>query len=414
MQISTGLFVLIVLLALLVGLAVGFLVSTVRGVRRLADAGRLQAEADGRALAAQERAELLERQLDQVQVRAQDEGQVRQLLQPVRARLDDMHANVTRLEREQGNQMAQLQEQLRHARLADEALTAATTRIDAALRNDKVRGQWGEAQLERILEMSGMTRHIDFETQHAIGDAESSNRPDVVIHVPGGHSIAIDAKVPMGSYLAAVEAGAEPGEEGARSREAKLVAHAKAVRGHVDALAKRNYPAKLPSSPPITVMFLPSEALLIAALEADPGLTEHALSKGVAMVGPSGLLSLLQSMASVLRLQRATDEARQLLALGDELVDRVGSVAGHLGELGKSLTKSVEHYNRSVGSMESRLLVTLRRLNERAENLEVSDIDSAHGQVREFISPELAAASHRETPTISGSSSTSPTGHPDR
>ena len=197
----------------------------------------------------------------------------------------------------------------------------------------------------------------------------------------------------MDAYLEASAIGDRATGEEAERRERLLAAHARALRGHVDALAKRRYHDQLPGSPELVIMFVPSEGLLASALEADPTLLEHALRQGVAPTSPASLLALLRTTASIWSAEQVTAEARELLALGRTLYERLGVVAGHLTSLGRSLRSSVQHYNKVVGSVEQRLLVTARDFESLAtKDLDVEPIATDDAQVRTFTAPELALA----------------------
>ena len=271
----------------------------------------------------------------------------------------------------------------------------------------------------RVLEASGMMRHVDFSEQRTIGalvqrrggpagasgavgsvgsasgeGATGRSRPDIVVHLPGEGYLAVDAKAPMDSYLAATAVqGSGPEDEQRRSQ--LLEAHARALRGHVDQLAGRRYDRALGDSPELVVLFVPAEAVLSAALEADPALLEHALGRGVALASPVSLLTLLRTCATAWARTAVNDDARELLELGRTLYERLGTVAGHLDALGGALRRSVTAYNKAVGSMENRLLVTARSLETLGEQVDSPTLISADAaQVRTFTAPELTADGH--------------------
>ena len=220
---------------------------------------------------------------------------------------------------------------------------------------------WGETQLRRVVEAAGLTRYVDFDTQTSITSDAGAGRPDMVIRLPGDKAIAVDAKVPLDAYL---EASAIPltalGAEGAR-RKALLDKHVKAVRAHVDALAKKTYWAGLSSSPEFVVCFVPSESLLAAALEEDPSLLDYAFGKRVALASPVNLWAVLKTVAYTWTQQDVSQEARALFELGNELYERLGKLAGHADDLRRAIERTVDSYNRFAGSLESRVLVTARR-----------------------------------------------------
>ena len=258
-----------------------------------------------------------------------------------------------------------------------------------------------------------MMRHVDFSEQRTIGalvqrrgglgaatdsgsGAAGRSRPDVVVHLPGDGYLAVDAKAPMDSYLVATAVqGSGPQDEERRSD--LLAAHAKALRGHVDQLAARRYDRALGDSPELVVLFVPAEAVLSAALEADPALLEHALGRGVALTSPVSLLTLLRTCATAWARTTVNDDARELLELGRTLYERLGTVAGHLDALGGALRRSVTAYNKAVGSMENRLLVTARSLETLGEQVDSPALISADAaQVRTFTAPELTGVINGE------------------
>lgn len=418
------------LAALLIGLVLGLLtgaaLGNARAIARSTTAltsgddatSRLRAEAAGwRA-----RAEELESRAQIAEERSDRDGSVLRALAPVRAQLEQVGARVEEMERQRAAQHATLTEQLRAGAASEKELRRATTALEAALRSRSARGLWGEVELARVLEASGMMRHIDFSEQRGLAGlapagaratgGSFTGRPDVVVHLPGQAHLAVDAKVPLDSYLRACgldsspTAGAahEPTEAshaeagGARAvppseRERLLAAHAKALRSHIDALAERHYDRSLEGSPEMVVLFVPAEPILSAALDADPTLMEHALDRGVALTTPASLLALLRTCALAWARTAVNEEAAELLALGRTLYQRLDTVAEHLTALGKALTRSVSAYNKAVGSVESRLLVTARGFESLGEGLSrPSPIGLEDAQVRAFSAPEFTSS----------------------
>lgn len=293
--------------------------------------------------------------------RERREQQVLRALAPVQESLQAMQGKVDALERERREQFGSLAEQLRRAQESDEALRSTTESLAGALRSNSARGVWGETQLRRIVESAGLTRYVDFETQATIGSDAGAGRPDLIVRLPGDKALAVDAKVPLGAYL---EASAIPvtavGAEGAR-RKTLLERHVKAVRAHVDALAKKAYWAGLTSSPEFVVCFIPSESLLAAALEEDPSLLDYAFSQRVALASPVNLWAVLKTVAYTWTQQDVSDEARTLFALGNELYQRLSGLAGHAEDLRRAIERTVDSYNRFTASLETRVLVTARK-----------------------------------------------------
>ncbi|EJF46580.1 DNA recombination protein RmuC [Actinomyces massiliensis] len=427
------------LLFLLIGVGLGAALGYFAALTRTAH--RQTAGEDGasmlRAEAAQwrARAEELSERAELAEERAERDGSVLRALAPVRAQLEQMGSRVESvgsrveaMERQRAAQHATLTEQLRVNAEADRELRRATTTLEGALRSRSARGVWGEVELARVLEISGMMPHVDFVEQRTVGavigrragaapsrDA-ARGRPDVVIHLPGSGHLALDAKVPLDSYLTAASIGQtdEDADGTDDSRRHKLlVAHARALRGHVDALAERHYDKHLNDSPELVVLFIPAEPILAAALDADPGLLEHSLGRGVALTTPSSLLALLRTCATAWARTAVNDDARELLALGRTLYERLGTVAGHLDSLGTALSRSVTAYNRAVGSMESRLLVTARSFTTLGEGLaSPAPIEPDAAQVRQFTSAEVASAAPQAAePPTSAESREKPAGY---
>ncbi|MFT4212030.1 MAG: DNA recombination protein RmuC, partial [Microbacterium sp.] len=288
------------------------------------------------------------------------EQSVLRALAPVGESLGQMQRKMAELERDRSLQYGALAEQLRHSRESEEALRRTTDSLASALRSSSARGVWGETQLRRVVEAAGLTRHVDFDLQHATASDAGAGRPDMVVHLPGGKSLAVDAKVPLDAFLAASAIPDAAGAE-AQRRAALLTAHAKAVRAHVDALAKRAYWNGLDTSPEFVICFLPNESLLSTALDTDPGLLEYAFGKRVALASPVNLWAVLKTVAYTWTQDAVSDQARELFALGNQLYDRLGSLVGHVDELRRGIERTVEGYNRLVGSLETRVLVSARR-----------------------------------------------------
>lgn len=366
----------LVILALALGVAGGWVVASARAAAR----GAVEQQALGARVAAAETARSgLQAQLDhQVALYRELVGQSRsdqaareererreqtvlRALDPVRETLDAMQRKVDGLERDRVEQYSALGEQLRLSREADEALRATTESLASAMRSGTTRGVWGETQLRRVVEAAGLTRYVDFDLQAAVSSDAGAGRPDMVVRLPGGKALAVDAKVPLEAYLqASAIAVTAQGDEGAR-RASLLSRHAKAVRAHVDALAKKTYWAGLASSPEFVICFLPSESLLASALDEDPALLDYAFTRRVALASPVNLWAVLKTVAFTWTQQDVSDEARTLFALGTELYERVGVLAGHANDLRRAIEKTVDSYNRFAGSLESRVLVTARK-----------------------------------------------------
>ncbi|GAA1783435.1 DNA recombination protein RmuC [Pseudarthrobacter sulfonivorans] len=309
--------------------------------------------------------------------RSQD-GNVLRALAPVAEKLTAVQQQVALLERDRLEQYGQLAQQLQEARLSDAQLIRSTHALESALRSNSARGQWGEVQLRRVVEASGMLKHVDFLEQVHSAGGDSTIRPDLVVQLPGQKQLVVDAKVPLSSYLEAQELGSGSGPEqatgnglgakGHASQQALLAAHAKALRAHVDALSSKKYWDIPGNSPELVICFLPAESILAAALMADATLLDHALSRNVVLASPSTLLAVLKSVAFTWRQDVLTDNARELFDLARQLYERMGTLGENVGKLGSSLKSSVDRYNSLIGTLEARILPTARKLNAMDES----------------------------------------------
>ncbi|MGO1735199.1 MAG: DNA recombination protein RmuC [Leucobacter sp.] len=341
--------------------------------------------------AAEARAHGLEERLRDASAQAQrrveldrEEQRVLQQLTPLQESLGKLERTVAVLEQQRAAQHGELTEQLRHAASAEEKLRGTAETLAAALRSNNTRGLWGETQLRRIIEAAGMLEHVDFSVQQQLSTEHGGARPDMVVHLPGNKSIAIDAKVPFDAHLEAQHLEmADP------QRDILIAKHAKALRDHVIALSARDYWTALPDSPELVIAFLPSESLLSAALDTDPLLLEFAFERRVALASPVSLWAILKSIAHSWRQESLTAEARRLFELSRELHTRLGRTANHLDKLGRTISRSVLDYNAFVGSLERQVLPTARKieqLNGEKISAEPAQLEEA---VRPLTSPEL-------------------------
>lgn len=314
--------------------------------------------------AAAQRQELLTQQRADQAERAEAERRehaVLQALSPVRETLTTMQEKLAELERQRSEQYGTLAEQLKQAQRSDEQLRVTTESLASALRSNSTRGVWGETQLRRVVEAAGLTRYVDFDTQASISTDAGAGRPDMVIKLPGGKTIAVDAKAPLEHYIEASQIPVTAsGEEGARRKEL-LGRHVRAVRAHVDALAKKQYWEGFAASPEFVVCFIPSESLLSSALEEDPSLLDHAFGKRVALASPVNLWAVLKTVAYTWTQQDVSTEAKRLYELGNTLYQRLGTMAGHAEGLRRAIERTVASYNSFANSLESRVLVTARQ-----------------------------------------------------
>ncbi|MEV7605249.1 DNA recombination protein RmuC [Paenarthrobacter sp. NPDC089322] len=329
------------------------------------------------------------------------DGSVLRALAPVAEKLTAVQQQVSLLERDRVEQYGQLAQQLQDARQSDEQLLRSTHALASALRSNSARGQWGEVQLRRVVEAAGMLRHVDFQEQVHAGGGENNLRPDLVVQLPGGKQLVVDAKVPLASYLAAqeqVHGNGVLGESFAQTinQDSKtlLAQHAKALKAHIDALAAKKYWDIPGHSPELVICFLPAESILASALEADAGLLEHALSKNVVLASPGTLLAVLKSVAFTWRQDVLTDSAHELFELAKQLYERMGTLGENVGKLGSSLKTSVDRYNAMVGTLEARVLPTARKLNT-MDDAGLLAPPSVETVPRALAAPELLAVEGR-------------------
>ncbi len=300
--------------------------------------------------------------------RDREENKLLQALAPVKVHLEQMQLTVASLEKERTEQFGSIQQQLKSAIESDEQLRKQTQALSQALTSNNVRGVWGEAQLRKLVELAGLIKHADFDEQATISTNAGAGRADMVINLPGGKSLAIDSKVPFSAYQeASAISELATGEEAAR-RSRLIGEHVKAVKAHIDALGTKSYWSGLDSSPDFVIAFIPSESLLSAALDADPALLEYAFKKNVALASPVSLFSVLKTINFIWRQNADESSVRNMIKLGKELYERVGKVAEHADKLGRSITTTVKDYNQFVSSLEGRMLVTARKLNDLDEN----------------------------------------------
>ena len=282
------------------------------------------------------------------------------LLQPVHERLERYETTVQKVEAERRDAFGMLSGQIEAMRTGTERVSAEAAKLVNALRNaPKARGRWGEQQLRNVLEACGLSEHCDFSTEVSVGDGEGGRlRPDVVVRVPGGQSLVIDAKVSLNDYQDAFGAIDET------DRATHLSAHALAIRAHVNTLGAKAYWSQFEDAPDYVVMFIPGEHFLTAALEQDPTLWDYAFNKKVLLATPTNLIAIARTVAAVWRQEKLAKEARQIGELGKELYDRLAKAADDLRKVGSGLSMAVTNYNNFVSSFETRSLVTARKFRE--------------------------------------------------
>lgn len=350
-----------------------------------AEQTRIEREREKAAAEAERRQTESERQL-------REQSKVLSALAPVQKNLDALQEKVSQIEEGRKREMGALGEQLKGLGEQQARLDRETSSLSAALRNNKVRGAWGEAQLRNIVESAGLLEHVDFDTQVVVTDADGhTQRPDMVIHMPGGKTIPIDAKAPYADYQRACEIPDTASQEELARKADLLRAHAKAVREHVKALGDKAYWNAFSDAPDFVIAFIPNESLLQAALETDPTLMDDAFARKVALTSPITLWAVLKSVAYAWQQQSLTDDAKMLFDLSRELYERFAVLGERATKLGTAITRTVGAYNAFASSLESRVLVTARKLQRVDQGKVIESVEiipSEKADIRELTAPE--------------------------
>jgi len=352
------------LLGAALGALIGYLYARSRGVGETAAAEHFQALA-GEALDQSGRRfiEMAAGRLEAANARAAGELDTRKaamehMVQPLRETLARVELQLRESDEARIRSAAALTEQVMVARQSSDELRAQTQALVTALRRPEARGRWGEMQLRRVAEMAGMNARCDFDEQVSVTTDDGLVRPDMVIRLAGGKNIVVDSKVSLAAYLEAAETTDDS------VREKRLDAHARHLREHVDRLAAKAYWAALSPAPEFVVLFIPGEAFLAPALEHDPALLEHAITHRVHIATPTTLITMLRTAQYAWQQEALSENARAVFDLGRELYDRIAGLGKHVDGLGKALTNAVSSYNKTIGSLEGRVLVSARKLSQ--------------------------------------------------
>ncbi len=333
-----------------------------------------------------------------VQAQEKNEAQLRTLLQPVETTLKRYEEGLGKVEKERVDSYAALREAVEQVRTGQGQVRDETARLVNALRSSpKARGRWGEQSLRNVLEQAGLSTHADFQMEVSVDGEDGRLRPDVVVSLPGGRELIIDAKCSLNAYLDAAD------EVDEAQRTAHLKAHASSIRNHAQQLGAKDYWARFGKAADYVVMYIPGEHFLSAALEQDEGLWEWAFQRRVLLATPTNLVAIARTVAAVWRQEKMADEARKIGQLGKEIYERLAVAAGRLGKMGRSLNSVVKDYNDFTSSFESRVLVSgrkLRDLNVETGGRELEELEPVGVIAREPAAPEAGGGERESGPSL--------------
>ncbi len=390
---------LLVIIGVVVGLAIGWLAASARAAKRAQSEREQRLTAETRLQEIEKQLEaqkgLLEQARDAFKALSSDALQAnsqafveraKQTLEPVQEALRRYEDHIRELELARKQAYGGLEEQIRNLLASEQQIQRETSSLVSALRQPQVRGRWGELTLHRVVELAGMSEHCDYVEQESVAVEGGRRRPDMVVNLPAGRQVVIDAKCSLDAYLSAVEASDES------VRKACLARHCQQLRDHMNALAQKSYWDQFAAAPEFVVMFVPGESFLAAAVDVDANLIEDGLEKKVLLASPINLIALLRAIAYGWRQEQVAKSAQEVSDLGRSLYDRLSTFLGHLSNVGKRLKNATEAFNQAVGSLETRVLPSARRFRDlgAATSAEIPELEPVDTQPRELAAPEAS------------------------